>query len=171
MAFPSEGPPVGAAFNRSAVIMWDSILTFFSGSNAYWALFLSAFTSSTVLPGSSEAVLAASWLSGAHDDVERLVLLCLTATLGNTLGGMTGWALGRFVPERTGAGAALDRVRKWGSAALFFAWVPVLGDAVPVAAGWLRIPFWRSFWIMGLGRACRYAFLGFLLFKGIELWN
>ena len=55
-----------------------------------WGLFLSAFLASTLLPGGSEAVVAGLGLAGPHPAWQLLTI----ATLGNTLGGMTSWALG-----------------------------------------------------------------------------
>ena len=61
-----------------------------------WGLFLSAFISSTLLPGGSEAVLMVLAAKTAGD---KMVLLAV-ATLGNTLGGMSSWGLGRFIAWR-----------------------------------------------------------------------
>ena len=56
-------------------------------------LFLSAFLSSTLLPGGSEVVLALLANQNAHDPW----LLLGVATAGNTLGGMSSWGLGRII--------------------------------------------------------------------------
>ena len=37
----------------------------------------------------------------------RVVEFVLIAMLGNALGGMTGWCIGRFIPERKKEGKAL----------------------------------------------------------------
>ena len=55
-------------------------------------LFASAFVASTILPMSSEAVLAAMAVAGSADRV----LLFLVATAGNTLGAVVNWALGSY---------------------------------------------------------------------------
>ncbi len=69
-----------------------------------WALFFSAFLASTLLPGGSEVVLAALAYQG-QDDPWTLLLV---ATAGNTLGGMSTWAVGRFV-DAAGAFVAACR--------------------------------------------------------------
>lgn len=78
--------------------MIESITSFLAGDGGLWALCVSAFLSSTVLPGSSEALLAAALASAPQTD--RALLLVAAASLFNTLGSMTSWAIGRYVPHR-----------------------------------------------------------------------
>ena len=125
-------------------------------------LFLSAFVSSTLLPGSSEAVLL---LLAAETTTDKLLLLTV-ATLGNTLGGMSSWALGRFIAWRFSARRfadheqrAIARIQRWGSPALLLTWLPVVGDPLCVAAGWLRVPWLPSLLFIAAGKAGRYAVL------------
>ena len=127
-----------------------------------WGLFLSAFVSSTLLPGGSEAVLM---LLAANSAGDKLVLLAV-ATLGNTLGGMSSWALGRFIawrfPARRFAAKqqrAIVRIQRWGSPALLLSWLPVVGDPLCLAAGWLRIHWLPSLVFIAAGKAARYAVL------------
>lgn len=132
-------------------------------SLSLWGLFLSAFLSSTILPGSSEVVLGALVMQGQYS---RWSLLAI-ATLGNTLGGMSSWGLGRLLGWRFPMTAltkpahrrAVDRMRYWGSPALLFSWVPFIGDPLCVAGGWLRIPWMVSLMYIGLGKGLRYAVL------------
>ena len=127
-----------------------------------WGLFLSAFVSSTLLPGGSEAVLMLLAAEGAGDKTALLVV----ATLGNTLGGMSSWALGRIIawrfPARRIAAKeqrAIARIRRWGSPALLLSWLPVVGDPLCLAAGWLRIHWLPSMLFIAAGKAGRYALL------------
>lgn len=122
------------------------------------ALFLASFLSATVLPGGSEAVLIAA----AYTWPDALASALILATLGNTLGGMTSYAMGRMLktPALPARAAWLQR---FGSPALVLSWVPVVGDALCVAAGWLRLD-WRAaaLWML-VGKAARYgAVLGLL---------
>jgi membrane protein YqaA with SNARE-associated domain len=48
-------------------------------------------------------------------------------------------------------------VRRWGVPILLLSWLPVVGDGFCFAAGWLRLPFWRSLLAIGLGKALRYG--------------
>jgi membrane protein YqaA with SNARE-associated domain len=134
-----------------------------------WGLFLSAFLSSTLLPGGSEVVLA---LLAAGEHADRPLLLAV-ATLGNTLGGMSSWALGRVIAWRFPArslGAreqrAMTRLRRWGSPVLLLSWLPVVGDPLCLAAGWLRIHWLQSMGFIAVGKAARYAAL-LLLAQGV----
>ena len=128
-----------------------------------WGLFLSAFLSSTLLPGSSEVLL----LTLAHNSPEDKMALLVVATLGNTLGGMSSWLIGwiiaRRFPARELAGdkprVAVDRLRRWGSPVLLLSWVPVIGDPLCVAAGWLRIHGLLALIFIGMGKFARYAAL------------
>jgi membrane protein YqaA with SNARE-associated domain len=129
----------------------------------YSGLFLSAFLAATLLPLSSEAVLAALSQAQGFD----VVLLFAIATLGNTLGAVVNWALGRFCLkwrerswfpfsttqlERAGA-----RFRRYGVWSLLLAWLPVVGDPLTFAAGVLRVRFLPFLVLVGLGKGARYA--------------
>ena len=77
------------------------------------------------------------------------------ATLGNTLGGMTSYLIGRLIPAaRPLKGLAF--VRRWGSPALLLSWVPLIGDPLCVAAGWLRLNPWWSTGFIAAGKFVRY---------------
>ncbi len=118
-----------------------------------WALFASAFVSSTILPGNSEIVLAAVIKAGSAPPAVAVAL----ATLGNTLGGLTTYGIGRLLPSRLPEGAAVARVRRFGAAALLLSWLPIVGDALCAAAGWLRVSWIACALAMAAGKAARYA--------------
>jgi membrane protein YqaA with SNARE-associated domain len=122
------------------------------------ALFASSFLSATLLPGSSEAVLAMVLLSGAAGLGPALA----AATVGNTLGGMTSYAIGRLLPMGIHAGA-LAWVRRYGSLALLLSWLPIVGDALCVAAGWLRLNPWWAMLFVAIGKFIRYWVLARVL--------
>ncbi|HSD60754.1 MAG TPA: YqaA family protein [Burkholderiales bacterium] len=122
------------------------------------ALFASSFLAATLLPGGSEAVLFG--VLKLHPQLYWPALGL--ATLGNTLGGMSTYLLGRFIPERAPSDnhprmlRALAWSRAHGAPALLLAWAPLIGDALCLAAGWLRLNAgWSVFW-MGLGKFLRY---------------
>jgi membrane protein YqaA with SNARE-associated domain len=126
----------------------------FSPDTGLWGLFLSAFVSATVLPGNSEIVLIAVLAKFPALFWESIVI----ATLGNTLGGMTSYAIGRLFPKRI-EGKALDWMTRYGEWALLLSWVPIIGDALCVAAGWLRINAWLTLLMLALGKCARYLAL------------
>ena len=118
-----------------------------------WALFASAFVSSTILPGNSEIVLVAVLKSGGA----LPALAVAVATIGNTLGGLTTYGLGRMLPSRIPEGMALARVRRYGAAALLLSWVPLVGDALCAAAGWLKLSPPACTLAMAAGKLARYV--------------
>jgi membrane protein YqaA with SNARE-associated domain len=63
-------------------------------------LFLASFLAATILPGGSEVALVAFIV--AHPEQTPAALLL--ATLGNTLGGLSTYGLGRLIPLKVGAG-------------------------------------------------------------------
>ena len=126
-----------------------------------WGLFASAFVSATLFPGGSEVVLAAL----AHAHHYNPWTLLGVATLGNTLGGMSTWLLGWLLarrypldrPRRPGQRRAVERLKKWGSPLLLLSWLPVAGDPLCFAAGWLRMNAAASAFFIAAGKAARYA--------------
>ncbi|MEQ6289909.1 YqaA family protein [Vogesella sp. GCM10023246] len=115
----------------------------------------SAFLSATVLPGSSELALGA--LLRARPQLWLLALL--VATIANTAGSLSSMWLGRRVPPKTLPPRAAAWFGRFGPAALLLSWVPLLGDALPLAAGWLRLPWWPCLCWIGVGKFARYAVL------------
>jgi membrane protein YqaA with SNARE-associated domain len=113
-----------------------------------------SFAAATLFPLPSEAALFA-YLQ-AHPD-ER-VLAVSVATLGNTAGGMTTYLIGRFLPEKKDFHPrALSYVKRYGAPLTLLAWLPVFGDALCAAAGWLRIRWWAALGFMAAGRLGRYV--------------
>ena len=80
------------------------------------------------------------------------------ATLGNTLGGMSSYLIGRILPQKKDL-RGLEAVRKYGSPSLLLSWVPFIGDPLCVAAGWLRLNVWLSVLFMASGKLARYLLI------------
>lgn len=121
-----------------------------------WALFGGSFLAATLLPGGSEVVLFG--VLKAHPQLFWPALA--VATLGNTLGGMLSYLTGRIIPQR-GEPKGLARVRAHGALVLLFSWVPIIGDPLCVAAGWLRLDPWRSAAFIAAGKFARYLAVAF----------
>lgn len=125
-------------------------------------LFAASFLAATVLPFSSEAVLAAMAL-GPWSGLG----LWLAASLGNTLGGMSSYGLGRMGNLerisrwlRTDPARALRwqaRIERHGAWAALLAWLPLVGDPIAIALGLGRTAFWPTALLMFAGKAIRYA--------------
>lgn len=122
-------------------------------SAALASLALSAFISATLFPGASEAGLAAVIAAWPESWPSALVV----SSVANTAGAMTSFLLGRFLPQKKHDAAAVQKLQRYGTPLLFFSWLPLVGDALPLAAGWLRMPWALSLlWIFS-GKVARYA--------------
>jgi membrane protein YqaA with SNARE-associated domain len=134
----------------------DAFFSADAGDLGLSGLFIASFLAATLLPGGSEAVFLAvldAW-------PEQLPVALFLATLGNTLGGMSSYALARLLPEKTAAKVgekSLAMARRWGAPVLALAWLPLIGDLLCVAAGWLRLPPLPCALWMALGKGLRYA--------------
>ena len=115
------------------------------------ALFASSFLAATLLPGGSEIVFAGVLSAKPHLYWPALAVV----TIGNTLGGMSSYLIGRLLPQRAEL-KGLKWVQSYGSPALLAAWVPIVGDPLCVAAGWLRIDPWLAALFMAIGKFARY---------------
>ncbi len=116
-----------------------------------WSLFFSSFLAATLLPGGSEAVLFG--VLKLHPELFWPAILL--GTFGNTLGGMVTFGMGWMLPQ-TQQLKHVDKVRRHGSPSLLLAWVPLIGDALCLAAGWLRLNWWQAALFMAIGKFSRY---------------
>ena len=131
-----------------------------------WTLFVSAFISSTLAPGGSEALLAIM----SHQHLHPSHILLLTATGGNTLGAMTTFGLGYLLHKGYSVGRLskrlsdkhLSHVKKWGTPILLLSWLPIIGDAFCFAAGWLRLALLPALAAITTGKLLRYAAIIYL---------
>ncbi|WHA40043.1 YqaA family protein [Agrobacterium larrymoorei] len=132
---------------------------------AYLGLFASAFLAATLIPAQSESVLVYLTLTGKYS----VVLLVAFASLGNILGSIVNWYLGRGVehyrdrrwfpltPEK------LEKAQGWyaryGRWSLLASWVPIIGDPLTVVAGVMREPLASFIAIVAIAKIGRYAVL------------
>jgi membrane protein YqaA with SNARE-associated domain len=129
-------------------------------------LFVVGLLASTLLPMGSEPVLVAYLLSA---DPPRLTAAVIAIGVGNTLGGLITYAMGRGVrvlwrrwqAQSSDKSRATQRATIWldryGPVALVMSWLPVVGDPLCLVAGGLKLPFWAcAFWI-ALGKFARYV--------------
>lgn len=131
----------------------------------YAGLFLIAFGAATILPLQSEWVVAGLLLDGSHP-WEFVVLI---ASLGNILGSMVNWLLGRsfahfqnrhwFPVNQKNMKRAEGWYHRYGRISLLLSWVPIIGDPLTVAAGVLREPLWSFALLVGIAKTGRYLAL------------
>ncbi|MGM9746227.1 MAG: YqaA family protein [Paludibacteraceae bacterium] len=127
----------------------------------YAGLFLATFLAATILPFSSEVVFSALVFGGLN---AWMCVLC--ATFGNWLGGLTCYWLGHLGKIEwiekwlRVSHDKIERARSWfrryGDWVAFFSFLPVVGDIIAVAAGFMRCNFWIASTAMLFGKFARY---------------
>ncbi|MEM5472969.1 YqaA family protein [Hoeflea sp. AS60] len=132
---------------------------------AYGSLFLAAFLAATLIPAQSESVLTGLILAGG----QPVGLLVAVASLGNILGSLVNWLIGRGVEqfrERAWFPAsekqlerAQQQYQRFGYWSLLLAWVPFIGDPLTLVAGIMREPLWRFLALVSIGKIGRYVAL------------
>lgn len=132
---------------------------------AYVGLFLSALVAATILPMQSEAVLVGLLIEGSHP-VSALILV---ATLGNVLGAVINWYIGRYLLRFKGkrwfpsSDRQLARAQHWygryGRWSLLGSWLPFIGDPLTIAAGLMREPLASFLLLVTVAKAGRYILL------------
>ena len=135
----------------------------------YLSLFLISFLAATILPFSSELTLAGLVSTSNYDNL----LLLAVASLGNVLGSVVNWILGfysrnlstkRWFPFKD---KQIKKSSKWfnkfGKWSLLFAWVPIIGDPLTLAAGLLRVKFIEFLILVTIGKVSRYLVIFYLL--------
>lgn len=125
-------------------------------------LWLSAFTSASLLPGSSEIVLAYLWFQ-QHNPW----LLWLVATSGNLAGSLLNYWLGTQFHRLSGYSwyplqqVEELRAQRWmerfGPYTLLLSWLPVVGDPLTLMAGVFRLRLWSFVLLVALAKGGRYA--------------
>ena len=139
----------------------------------YGGLFIAAFLAATILPAQSEAGLAALILASPAS----VALLVATASLGNVLGSVVNWYLGRGINRFTGKrwfsmnaqSRAISWYSRYGRWSLLLSWVPVIGDPLTVVAGIMREPLLRFLLIVGIAKTGRYIVVALtLLYNGYD---
>ncbi len=131
--------------------------------SALAGLFLSALLAATLFPAQSEAVFLGLLYLGRIDPL----LLLAVASIGNTLGSVVNWGLGRAVtrfrhrrwfPVSEKRLASAERwFARFGPASLLLSWAPFIGDPLTLVAGVLRVPIVTFVLIVGFAKTARYA--------------
>jgi len=115
------------------------------------SLFFSSFLAATLLPGGSEVALLA--VLNAYPETHWRALII--ATIGNSLGGMVTFAMGWLLPQ-TKQLKHIENLRRYGTPILLLAWVPLIGEAFCLGAGWLRLNWQQAALFMAIGKFARY---------------
>ena len=129
-----------------------------------WGLLVAAFLAGSFIPFPSEAVLLAFQALGL--DPFRLVIF---ATIGNTIGGLTNYGIGRMgkmewierwlhiTPQN------MEKAKRimggWGAWAGMLAVLPFVGAPVTIVLGLMRANFFISALSMTISKCLRYVLL------------
>ncbi len=137
-------------------------LSEFFVSHGVLGLFLSSFLAATILPFSSEIILVTLLkLGGVPEE------LLISATLGNSCGGLLTYFIGRLgklewaqrflgISDSQFLKYQLSS-EKYGGYFGILCWLPIIGDPIALALGYFKASL-RSFIItMTLGKFLRYA--------------
>ena len=141
-----------------------------------FGLFISSFLSATVIPFSSEFVLSFMILNGFD-----IYLTILIATIGNWLGGLSSYLIGRlgkwtiiekyFRVDKNKVFNFKLKVDRWGSVLAFFSWLPIIGDVIAVSLGFFRTNFILvSVWML-FGKILRYIIWGSMTYWSLSILN
>ena len=145
----------------------DFIISFLT-QYGYWGMLLAAFLAGSFFPFSSEAVMTALSLAGLN-----VWLLMLYSTLGNTLGGLFNYGVGRLGSDEWVyrlfklKEERLEKTKRWvnayGAYMGLLSWLPVFGSVITVALGILHIHFGKTLLMTFLGKFLRYLVLTIIL--------
>ena len=138
-------------------------------------LFISSFIAATIIPFSSELVL--SFLLANQYPLEMCLFI---ATLGNWLGGISSYGLGRLGEwtyikyftglDKTKIKKIREKVNKWKSPLAFFCWLPLVGDIFAVGLGFYKINFIKvSLWML-VGKMIRYVIWALITILGYNFF-
>lgn len=137
----------------------------------YAGLFFSAFFAATIIPAQSEAVLLALTATGKYP----IGLLLAVASIGNILGSVVNWWLGRsierfrhrrwFPIKQKELSKAQEWYQRYGRWSLLLSWVPIIGDPITVAAGMMREKLWIFTLLVALSKTTRYLVIVYLALK------
>tara|TARA_B100001057_G_scaffold251948_1_gene252190 strand:- start:622 stop:1083 length:462 start_codon:yes stop_codon:yes gene_type:complete len=141
----------------------------------YLGLFISCFLAATfIIPFSPELILGVLIAKGFN-----LQLTVIIATLGNWMGGMTSYYIGRigdwkkiekyFKIKKEKVFVFKLKIDKWGSVLAFFTWFPLGGDILALSLGFFKVdPYKISLWML-LGKFFRFVISAIVIYYGIDL--
>lgn len=136
----------------------------------YWGMGMTAFLAGSFIPFSSEAVMTALYVGGLD-----LWALVVVSTVGNVLGGMFNYFVGRLCNENwvyrlfrikeEKLESSKEKVRRHGAWMGLLAWLPILGSAITIAMGILRVNIVSSVVAITIGKFLRYLVLAAILYS------
>ena len=125
-------------------------------------LFIGSFLAATVVPFSADVLLVGMLVANVNSAVALLVV----ATLGNWIGGITSYGIGRagkwewierLHVSRESLEKQKTRIERFGAPIALLTWVPFIGDVFAVALGFYRVKFLPAIFWMLIGKGARFV--------------
>jgi membrane protein YqaA with SNARE-associated domain len=132
----------------------------------YPGLFIASFLASTILPFGSEGIVVL--LVSQEFNAMAVVIV---ASTGNFFGACTSYYLGSMGRgyiekylriEQSELDKAEKYFSKYGSYVLLFTWVPLIGDAITVTGGLLKLEFTKFAVLVFVGKFLRYLVVAYV---------
>lgn len=153
----------------------DFLVDFLS-AYGYWGMGIMAFLSGSVLPLTSEVLIVIFMGMGLN-----LMALVLVSTIGNTIGGITCYYTGRIVTKEKVARLfrvsdrrmhQADRlIQRYGVWASFLSFVPLIGTAILLTLGVMRVNCVKVTIVMMIGKLLRYLLVALSYVGFAELFS
>lgn len=141
----------------------------------YWGVFIACLLAGSIVPFTSEVIVITLIELGLNP-----VLILLFATLGNTVGGMSCYYMGRL--------GKVDWIEKYlkvkkervdkmqlflqgkGALMAFFTFLPVFGEVIAITLGYMRSNVWITTASMFVGKLIRYILIWMAVEGIIEMF-
>jgi membrane protein YqaA with SNARE-associated domain len=140
----------------------------------YLGIFIGSFLAATLVPFSADLLLLGMLYAGGN-----LITTITIASLGNWLGGLTSYWVGRagswnmierwFHISREKLEKQRSRINRWRSWIALLTWLPIIGDVFAVGLGFYKINFGMSALLMLIGKTLRFIVYG-IIFVYFNEW-
>ena len=153
--------PLTRYVSKLAVYFIEIMLDFLA-EYGLLGLFVGSFLAATVVPFSADVLLVGMLVA----DVNSAVALLVVATLGNWIGGITSYGIGRagkwewierLHVSRENLEKQKSRIERFGAPIALLTWVPFIGDVFAVALGFYRVKFLPAIFWMLIGKGARFV--------------
>ena len=153
--------PLTRYVSKLAVYFIEIMLDFLA-EYGLLGLFVGSFLAATVVPFSADVLLVGMLVA----DVNSAVALLVVATLGNWIGGITSYGIGRagkwewierLHVSRESLEKQKTRIERFGAPIALLTWVPFIGDVFAVALGFYRVKFLPAIFWMLVGKGARFV--------------
>ena len=134
---------------------------------AYLSILIVSFTAATIVPFSSEILLATLIATNKYNSILLLFIACIGNVFGSIINWILGYYLGNLIKKKwlPFSQNKIDKAtiffNKYGKWSLLFGWLPIIGDPLTFVAGTLRFSFIPFIILVSIGKAGRYLVIYF----------